>query len=1263
MKNSNNLIKMKNCIKFKSIVLLFIAIIFTQYLTARSFYFSSSSGNDTYTISQAQNAATPWKSISKLNTYFSSLLPGDNVYFKRGDIFYGAIVVVKSGTSTLPITLGAYGTGNKPIISGFSSLTNWFLVGNGIYQATIPSINNAVNMLTLNNRPQPLGRYPNASDVNGGFLSFESRTSSSITDNDLAATPSWTGAELVIKKDRHVIERWPINNHVATTITYLPTSKAYIIPSYATNNANGYFIQKNIKCLDLLGEWFYNTSTKYVQMYFGSSLPAAYNIKISTVDMLVNTGKNSNIMISDISFEGANNNAINIGSSQLRTSNIAINNCDINFSGADAIYATNADKINVQNCNINFSYNNAVEIENEGGIGSFASIRNNNIKNTGVAPGMSAAFGNTDQAITAYNSDAVIEYNNIDSTGYIGIAFYYNNAKVRNNFISNFAFVKDDGGGIYTWSGPLGGPVYSGREVKNNILLNGIGNGFGTTKGGEIVYGIYMDDGVRGVDITGNSISNIASSGMYIHNSHEVNIVNNTMYNCGVEQTLFVHDNITPTDPIRNVVFKKNIMVSKGATQLSFNIRSIKEDINLTGVKDSNYYARPIDDNIVVGALSPLIKTSYSLEGWKATYTAFDVHSKKSPKKILPYLINSLVSANLFTNGDFASNILGVTVWSQNANQVAAWDNTNKLGSTGSLRLSFLSAIPNIYTLCTKPVGALSSTKKYIVRFSTVGNTAFGSFMVYLNNPVTNTKLTAIQTGSFNTPKKDHEFVFFAPNTAAAANFVIGIQQNSGTTYLDNLSFYEALITPVDINTEMRYDYNASNTTKTISLDAKYIGIDSSVYDGTITLLPYTAKVLIKSGAASVTTSSPLQSTATAANISCYGENGFTTVTASGGKSPYTGTGSFSIDAGKGSLKIEVPQSVATNYTMLYATIGAISSTKNYLLRFSTFGTTNFGSLRTAIRQTNTPWSTITPKQTKAFGLGRMDHEFIFAAPSNETAASFLIEILQSSGTTYIDNISFFECSSNSIPTGDNLYSGGQFENSINNIYKWSPTNNHLASLDLTSKITNTYYYPVKDAAGVTSIATAATTQPTSALFVTATAANVTTTGGKTTIVVTATGGTAPYSGTGSFSNMPVGTYNYTVIDAKGCTSAVKITVVQSAARMANATTSTIAIVTADSSLVLNTQQKILAKPIAKLDLFQASVYPNPSANDFNVIIKGNSGQLAAINVFSSDGRKVFSTNVVVSNTISFGSNIVAGIYFIHVLCGEKMQIIKVMKI
>src|SRR3954465_6419370 len=114
-----------------------------------NYYFSASSGDDTRTTLQASNPSTPWRSLSKLNTFFSSLQAGDSVLFKRGDTFYGSITVNKAGTASLPIVLGAYGIGSKPVISAMQAITSWTSLGNGIYESTstVSSLT-SLNMVT-----------------------------------------------------------------------------------------------------------------------------------------------------------------------------------------------------------------------------------------------------------------------------------------------------------------------------------------------------------------------------------------------------------------------------------------------------------------------------------------------------------------------------------------------------------------------------------------------------------------------------------------------------------------------------------------------------------------------------------------------------------------------------------------------------------------------------------------------------------------------------------------------------------------------------------------------------------------------------------------------------------------------------------------------------------------------------------------------------------------------------------------------------------
>ena len=72
-----------------------------------------------------------------------------------------------------------------------------------------------------------------------------------------------------------------------------------------------------------------------------------------------------------------------------------------------------------------------------------------------------------------------ITYNNLTNVGYMPIAYYQNGSYtlIQYNYINTFCYIKDDGGGIYTWTQdtnpPQNGTVF---QVRNNIILNGIGD-------------------------------------------------------------------------------------------------------------------------------------------------------------------------------------------------------------------------------------------------------------------------------------------------------------------------------------------------------------------------------------------------------------------------------------------------------------------------------------------------------------------------------------------------------------------------------------------------------------------------------------------------------------------------------------------------------------------------------------------------------------------------------------------------------------------
>ncbi|MDQ6724340.1 MAG: right-handed parallel beta-helix repeat-containing protein, partial [Thermoproteota archaeon] len=600
-------------------------ILFNTSTKANNYYFSTSTGDDSRTVLQAQNPATPWKTLNKLNSFFSSLQPGDSVLFKRGETFYGSINANKSGTPILPIIFSAYGIGDKPLISGLTTLTGWKNNGNGIWESDpCAAAGIKINILLLNDVSIPMGRYPNADEANKGFLTYTSHVgNTSITDYSLPASPNWTGAELIVRKERWTFDRSPIISHIGSTINYAPQTDYNAVDNY------GYFIQNDIRTLDQFGEWYFNPSTKTVSILYDSVAPAV-PIKVSTVNNLVIAKQYSNLTFDNISFGGSNGNLFELGNQQ----NISITNCDIKFAGIDAIYGVSINKFNLENSTILNTNNNAVNLAYNC---KFITIKNNTIKGAGLYMGMGDAIHyGTLNGIgiggSGLNSsrNALIEGNIVDSIGYNGISFNGDSVIVKNNVVSNFCITKDDGGGIYTSRGATDTYVYTGRRIIGNIVLDGKTAIEGTSNiGRSFTWGIYIDDDAQGLDILSNTVANMPNSGIFLHNAHEINIKNNTFFN-NAEQIKFSYDGIAP---IRNVIMNKNICVSKLVSQLVFLFSSFADDIVNFGSADSNYYARPIDDDLVFHIRPSLSDNYYNLAGWQV-YSGKDAYSFLSPKKI-----------------------------------------------------------------------------------------------------------------------------------------------------------------------------------------------------------------------------------------------------------------------------------------------------------------------------------------------------------------------------------------------------------------------------------------------------------------------------------------------------------------------------------------------------------------------------------------------------------------------------------------------------
>lgn len=110
------------------------------------------------------------------------------ILFERGATYNGTITVADDSLYFM-----AYGSGAKPIISGFTTISGWTNEGGGIYSKVITAETDT-NIVTINGVKTPVGRYPN-----NGYLDYNTWTGDSIidlceliTNNTFSTTTGWT---------------------------------------------------------------------------------------------------------------------------------------------------------------------------------------------------------------------------------------------------------------------------------------------------------------------------------------------------------------------------------------------------------------------------------------------------------------------------------------------------------------------------------------------------------------------------------------------------------------------------------------------------------------------------------------------------------------------------------------------------------------------------------------------------------------------------------------------------------------------------------------------------------------------------------------------------------------------------------------------------------------------------------------------------------------------------------------------------------------
>lgn len=790
-------------------------------------YYLSDKGNDSQS---GTTTVAPWRSLKKLSEAIHLLQPGDSVLFERGSIFPGTLKISVFGKEGKEIYIGAYGSGLKPIILGSTKVTSWTLFRDNIWMADCIECSAEPGNLFIDNQFQSLGRYPNKGYMT---LSCAAECNTTFKDNHHTfANDYWEGAEVVVKSSRWTLDKLPVLNYLNKTFYFSD------VASYSIPNGFGYFIQKHLATLDSPGEWFFDKASKKIFLYFKKGdNPGNHSVEVSTTDTGLEMLNSGFITIENIALKYQRV----LGAQIKNCSNITMRNCDVEYSGSNGMEISSCQIPKIEHCRIMDSNNNGVEwIDNTNGVFVRNFIHRTGIQSGRGNSGNGAYIGLSITGNIHNIGKNLFQYNSIDSTGYLGIDFRTGGTTIKNNLVSNFCLVKDDGAGIYTW-----GNAYGSNKIERNIVLHGVGNGAGTNDPDQTwVSGIYIDDRSVDINIDSNTVAYCGTTGIYIHNAKRISISGNTLFGNGTRSNKENAQLCIKRDALVPMVGEDSLDLHIGENQfVTFQegnhcvyLHAQKEQDLKRLAFDRNLYWAP-SPNLVVAKFFDHQEMCNALEEPTLPEWLQEGCDKNSQFKLIDVAKGS-VGVNLVRNSHMTSSIDGWVIWPSQFSIT----HDKKIGAEAPSLRVFIPSGKNETLLYYAGI-SLNSSKWYRLSFSIKSTAKNKIEFVPLMASSPWGALDDYACFPMDTNFKSFTY-FFRPtisNKNARLNF-----KSSTSFWIDNVTLSEIEYKSGNDAGSVQLLYNAKEKPKTLSLTEEFKDADGNRIENKLVLQGYDSRILFK---------------------------------------------------------------------------------------------------------------------------------------------------------------------------------------------------------------------------------------------------------------------------------------------------------------------------------------------------------------------------------------------------------------------------------
>lgn len=791
-------------------------------------YYVSPNGND---AGNGTSPATAWRTVDRANLVTNQMQPGDQLLFERGGHYRGGLYWASSGTASSPIVYGAYGTGAAPVIDGARVVTGWVQHAGNVWRAQVGT---RVDQVWIGGARSTLARTPNT-----GWYRNDQASGTSLFSNDLTQPDGfWTGVRCVVRNTASSVDTCAVVGYSNGTLTFTQNP----INGNMGPDDWGFYLENRLDLLDAADEWYFDAATGFLYLWApGNADPNGLVVEATTEWAGVwGLPGRQHCRVENLTFR------------HFRSAGVRVD---------DASYLT------VTGCTMEDMYH---------GIRSYGHHNNYNgnmlrrtlataaylIDHHTVFEGnqlehIAEVMGQGESGwgyfgVRCAGAANIIRNNRFESIGYIPI-ITGDDQLVERNIIHNYLTLLNDGGAIAFDN-------TDGLIVQDNIMYDVVCglDGSSTVQPHYARYGhgIYFGNlSNQNVTIRRNTIANVSGVGIVADHTMIANgykVLDNVIFNCDIGMSIGDYSNANGPHAVYpyyvasyDGVYAGNVIYGLNKDQLALRFYNCYSGLPTDfGTFTNNRYHNPYNEVGIFhfGFLSG--QFHYTLEHWQAV-RGEEQGSTSSPLHLSEWSTVGELSGELLPFGTFTGGISGWEYWPTN---VQVTHNTTELdnGCAGinlpdNSQMSYSAMRNNAWFPLLNGEGDW-----YRLDITTRSN-APGQVMARVRgaSQVNNPYALWERMVPFGPGRRDLSFYFRSPNAENAQLSLVN-QWTEPMYFLDNVHLRKVQVQANDPLDRQMILINEQLTEQTFTLEGCWSDLDGHFHSESITLAPFTSKVLVK---------------------------------------------------------------------------------------------------------------------------------------------------------------------------------------------------------------------------------------------------------------------------------------------------------------------------------------------------------------------------------------------------------------------------------